>query len=160
MDIRILAEVYRLGLSTGYYTVRDVVTWADSVIEELDEPPYDIIDLSLSGNAKPVDIASILKEFSKEISSSELPCMIILGLLANYSIKTGDISTVTSMLYRLCEHLPETCDSIKVEILSLTDELYLAEQNIYGNLQEVIKRLQEFLMQYRSYSKYFVEDFH
>lgn len=63
MDIKVMAEVYRLGIAIGYFTVQDVIDWADALIGSLEQPPYELIDISLSSKATPIDVCSLLHSF-------------------------------------------------------------------------------------------------
>ena len=52
MDIKLSAEVYRIGVSIGLLATQDVIKWADNVIKQCDSQPYEIIELSLSVKEK------------------------------------------------------------------------------------------------------------
>ena len=52
MDIKLSAEVYRIGVSIGLLATQDVIKWADNVIKQCEIPPYEIIELSLSVKEK------------------------------------------------------------------------------------------------------------
>ena len=49
MDIKLSAEVYRIGVSIGLLTIEDIMKWADNVIEQYYTPPCESEKLS-SGN--------------------------------------------------------------------------------------------------------------
>ncbi|MDM5326961.1 hypothetical protein [Neobacillus sp. CF12] len=153
MDLKLMAEIYRLGISIGYYNVQDVIKWADKVIENLDSPPYEIIDISLSAKEKPIDICFKLKCFKGEIQN-DLPPKIILGLLNEYLNKSGDTSEVIQMMDRLNDHMLESFEWIEKEFHYFSDAFYLAEQKKYGNKSEVISDLKQFLIQIGDYTKY------
>ena len=154
MDLKINAEVFRLGLLIGYHSVQDVVKWADKQIEELEKPPYEIIEVSLSSNQKPVDVCSKLKLVIGEIDD-ELPIKIMLGLLNDSLYKTEkSTADISYMLYLLSQHIPDTCEWISTEIMYISDAFYLAEENIYGDLFEVIDKLKKFLIQFDKYVNY------
>lgn len=154
MDLKINAEVFRLGLLIGYHSVQDVVKWADKQIEELEKPPYEIIEVSLSSNEKPVDVCSKLNLVIGEIDD-ELTIKIMLGLLNDSLYKTEKSSAdISNMLYLLSQHIPDTCEWIITEIMYISDEFYLAEENIYGDLFEVIVKLKKFLIQFDKYVNY------
>ncbi|UPW84372.1 hypothetical protein [Lysinibacillus sp. Ag94] len=89
MNIKVTAEVYRLGIMIGFYTVPDVIKWADHVIERFDNPPYEVIAISLSSQEKPIDVCSKLKLFNGGLTNDDLPSKILLGLLNEYFISTN-----------------------------------------------------------------------
>jgi hypothetical protein len=154
MDLKVNAEVYRLGLLIGYHSVQDVVKWADKQIEILEKPPIEIIEVSLSSKAKPVDVCSKLKLVKGDIED-ELTIKIMLGLL-NDSLYKKDKSTsdISNMLYLLSQHIPNNSEWIIAEIMYISDEFYLAEETIYGDLFEVIEKLKKFLIQFDKYVNY------
>ncbi|WP_374966529.1 hypothetical protein [Lysinibacillus sp. RS5] len=154
MDINVTAEVYRLGVLIGLYTVQNVIKWADNVIESLDNPPYEIIEISLSSQEKPVDVCSKLKLFNGDLN--DLPSKILLGLLYEYYLSANNLSEIFSMLTRLSDHLQleESNKWIEVEMIYLSDAFYLADQNIYGDLKEVGNNFKNYLSQFEDYVKY------
>ncbi|MFF2176750.1 hypothetical protein ACFVT8_09870 [Lysinibacillus sp. NPDC058147] len=156
MDIKVTAEVYRLGVLIGLYTVQDVIKWADNVIERLDNPPYEVIEISLSSQEKTIDVCSKLKVFNGGLYTNDLPTKILLGLLNEYFLSTKNVSDVFSMLFRLIEHLQleENNKWIEVEMHYLSDAFYLADQKIYGDLKEVGNNLKNYLSQFNDYAKY------
>jgi hypothetical protein len=80
VNIKITAEVFRIGLQIGLFSKTEVIKWADHTIETLDSPSNEIIEVSLSSNDKLVDIVSKLKNI-KGTYDKKLPVKIILGLL-------------------------------------------------------------------------------
>lgn len=61
VNVKIIAEVFRIGLQIGLFSKTEVIEWADHTIETLDSPSIEIIEVSLSSNDKLVDIVSKLK---------------------------------------------------------------------------------------------------
>jgi hypothetical protein len=55
------AEYLRLALAMGLVTPAEVVAWADRQIAALDEPPIELIDVSLAGSRSPVQVMDLLK---------------------------------------------------------------------------------------------------
>ncbi|MBY0599280.1 hypothetical protein K4569_23940 [Bacillus bingmayongensis] len=55
MNVKEMAEVYRIGLQIGIFSKADIINWADQTIEKLDHPSNEIIEVSLSSNDKLVD---------------------------------------------------------------------------------------------------------
>jgi hypothetical protein len=83
-----------------------------------------------------------------------LPPKILLALLNEYLNKTQDISKVIIVLDKLIKHFSTDDERIEMEIHFLSDGFYLAEQNISGNLTEVLNNLRGFLNQFVDYKKY------
>ncbi|MEI5907078.1 hypothetical protein WAK64_08410 [Bacillus spongiae] len=152
MEIKLTAEVYRLGISLGLLPKEEVIKWADKVIEQMDDPPYEIIEVSLSSKKKLEDIVFILMDVKGEFDN-ELPPKIILGLLKETLNMTQDMSNVINILDMLIEHLPHSCEWIETEIHYLSDGYYLAEQSI-GEHKDILNDLRRFLNQFVDYTKY------
>ncbi|MFJ5789720.1 hypothetical protein ACIP9G_06480 [Lysinibacillus sp. NPDC093197] len=146
MEIKVMAEVYRLGITIGYFTIKDVIDWADAIIEKLEHPPVELIDISLSSKAKPNDICSLLHSFYGS-PYNDSPLQILLGMLSCEYTYSKNLGEVASMLFRLIDYiqLEERAEWILKEILHLSDAYFLAEQKIYGDLQAVENDIKKFL---------------
>jgi len=154
LDIKLSAEVYRIGVLIGLLNIQDVIKWADNVIEQCDTPPYEIIELSFSAKEKLEDITLRLMEIRGDFDDNDLSPKVILGLLNQYLNTPEDIANVIEKLDKLIEYLPDSYEGIEMEIHFLTDGFYLAEENIYGDLKEVHSNLKEFLIRFIDYTKY------
>ncbi|MFB7140501.1 hypothetical protein ACFCYN_12675 [Gottfriedia sp. NPDC056225] len=115
MDIKLISEVYRIGLAIGLLTIEDVINWADKVIEYHDFPPYQFIELSLSTkeNLEKISLKLMMIEGGVD---NDLPPKIILGLLNEYLHSTQDMLNVIKIMDKLIKHLPDTCEWIEIEI--------------------------------------------
>ncbi|GGA48818.1 hypothetical protein [Psychrobacillus lasiicapitis] len=153
MDIKLNAEVYRIGVSIGLLTVEDIVKWADAVIDQSDAPPYELIELSLSAKKKIDDITLSLMEIRGDFNDNDLPPKIILGLLNEYLNRPEDIASVIEKMDKLIKYLSDSDEWIVMEIHFLSDGYYLAEKNIFGDLKEVHTDLKEFLLHFIDYTK-------
>lgn len=154
MDIKLSAEVYRIGVLIGLLNIQDVIKWADNVIEHCDTPPYEIINLALSANEKLEDITLRLMEIRGDFEDNDMSPKIILGLLNQYLKTPEDTANVIEKLDKLIDYLPDSYEWIEMEIHFLSDGFYLAEENIYGDLKEVHSNLKEFLNLFIDYTKY------
>src|SRR5438045_198723 len=54
------AEYLRLALVMGLIGPEEVVAWADRVIDALNEPPIQVIDVSLASSRSPDEIVDLL----------------------------------------------------------------------------------------------------
>lgn len=154
MNIKLTAEVYRVGISIGIFTVQEVIKWADNVIETLENPPYEIIDLSLSSKLN-IEEFMLKLELIKGDVEQDLPPKIILGLLNDYLYIQQDINDVITIMDKLIKYLPENCEWMKVEIHFLSDGFYLAKNGTYGDLKEMTCEIKQFLNQFVDFSDYF-----
>ncbi|BCB05138.1 hypothetical protein KH172YL63_32710 [Bacillus sp. KH172YL63] len=151
--MKLNAEVYRLGLLIGFFSIQEVIIWADTLIEQLDKPPYEIIMLSLSSKDDICTVERKLSEIKGEYDTELLP-KIIMGLMNDYLHDKENTGRVIKSLEQLLKYLPSNDDEIESEIHFLSDGYYLAHQNIYGEEQEVLDNLRVFLQQFRGYTCY------
>ncbi len=149
MDIKVMAEVYRLGIAIGYFTVQDVIDWADALIESLEQPPDELIDISLSSNAKLIDVCSLLHSFYGS-PFNDSPLHIMLSMLSNEHTTSNNLAKVSAMLFELIDFIQlEDCSKgIIIDLLYLSDAYYLAKQGIYGDLQAVENDIKKFLQSF------------
>ena len=59
-----LAHLYALGLGHGLWNREEVISWCDRLIEASDNPPYEIMEISLMSKAKLIYIESALLSYS------------------------------------------------------------------------------------------------
>ena len=149
MDIKVMAEVYRLGIAIGYFTVQDVIDWADALIGSLEQPPYELIDISLSLKATPIDVCSLLHSFYGS-PFNDSPLYIMLSMLSNEHTSSNNLAKVAAMLFELIDFIQlEDCSKgIIIDLLHLSDAYYLAKQGIYGDIQAVENDIKKFLQSF------------
>ncbi|WFD08775.1 hypothetical protein [Tepidibacter hydrothermalis] len=152
-DIKLKAELYRLALSCGFITKKDVINWADNEIMISENPDISIIELSLSGSKKAEDIISKLKEVSVGVDQ-EISLKILLGLFYKEIIKDPNkIQVISTELYHLYLSLQiDNKEECYLWMMYLDDEFHLANNGIYGDVEEVKSRYIDFLKQYEKYA--------
>jgi hypothetical protein len=64
-----IAEVYRLGLTIGMFSVDQVVEWADSIIAVEDNPEFALIEVSTNGDATEGKMATLLRDVQGEVDA-------------------------------------------------------------------------------------------
>ncbi|MFJ5763832.1 hypothetical protein ACIP9C_00630 [Lysinibacillus sp. NPDC093210] len=104
MDIKVMAEVYRLGITIGFFTIKDVIDWAEDIIEKLEHPLVELINISLSSKAKPIDICSLLHSLYRS-PYNDSPFQILLGMLSSEYTSSKNQGEVASMLFRLIDFI-------------------------------------------------------
>ncbi|WP_139892835.1 hypothetical protein [Bacillus sp. D386] len=154
MNIKLTAEVYRVGISIGIFSVQEIIKWADNAIKTLENPPYEIIDLSLSSKLN-IEEFMLKLELIKGDVEQGLPPKIILGLLNDYLYIQQDINDVITIMDKLIQHLPEDCEWMEMEIHYLSDGVYLAKNEIDGDLKEMTCEIKQFLNQFVDFSNCF-----
>lgn len=138
------AQFFRIGLEAGVCKPDVVRTWALSVIEKMDEPPSEIIEVSWN---KPVpqlisDLHSVQGDANIEIAGRWL-LYILLHEMPDEELLWRTITAAKQVAMsagRSAENTELYClfDSIE-------DELNLAEQGIYGTVAECRMELRAIL---------------
>ncbi|UDV85104.1 hypothetical protein [Bacillus cereus] len=156
VNIKVIAEVLRIGLQIGLFSKTEVIEWADHTIETLDSPSIEIIEVSLSSNDKLVDIVSKLKNI-KGTSDQKLPVKIILGLLwEKFMINEENVLKIKPFISDLIHNnCCEGFDYVDEQLYNFNEEIKLAADNIYGNLEDISQEIKSFLSPYKDYGLFF-----
>ncbi|MEN8646166.1 hypothetical protein ACS2MN_15610 [Bacillus cereus group sp. BceL062] len=156
VNIKVIAEVLRIGLQIGLFSKTEVIEWADHTIETLDSPSNEIIEVSLSSNDKLVDIVSKLKNI-KGTYDKKLPVKIILGLLwKEFTINEENVLKIQPYISDLIHNnCCEGFDYVDEQLYNFDEEVKLAADNIYGNLEDISQEIKSFLSPYEDYSLFF-----
>ncbi|QEL85915.1 hypothetical protein [Bacillus mycoides] len=153
VNIKIIAEVFRIGLQIGLFSKTEVIEWADHTIETLDSPSNKIIEVSLSSNNKLVDLVSKLKNI-KGTYDKKLPVKIILGLLwEKFMINEENVLKIKPFISNLVHNnCYEGFNSVDEHLYNFNEEINLAADNIYGNLEDISQEIKIFLSIYKDFS--------
>ncbi|MBZ4223891.1 hypothetical protein LAE98_17835 [Bacillus wiedmannii] len=156
VNIKVIAEVLRIGLQIGLFSKTEVIEWADHTIETLDSPSIEIIEVSLSSNDKLVDIVSKLKNI-KGTYDKKLPVKIILGLLwEKFMINEENVLKIQPFISNLIHNnCCEGFSSVDEQLYNFNEEINLAADNIYGNLEDISQEIKSFLSLYEDFGIYF-----
>ncbi|MGM0807069.1 MAG: hypothetical protein ACQET8_20220 [Bacillota bacterium] len=147
MEIKVQAEIYRLGLFIGFFQVKNVIEWADQLIEKLDQPPYEILEISLSSKSTIASVCSKLTDVKGECDEA-IPIQGILSLLNDELVQTIDVTEICTYMYRLVGHIPESFEDLEVSIINVTTSWDLAVDGYYGDVEEVRNEIYEFLSEF------------
>ncbi|MGH0522080.1 hypothetical protein [Bacillus toyonensis] len=156
VNMKIIAEVFRIGLQISLFSKTEVIKWADHTIETLDSPSIEIIEVSLSSNDKLVNIISKLKNI-KGTYNQKLPVKIILGLLwEKFMINEENVLKIQPFISDLIHNnCCEGFDNVDVQLYNFNEEINLAADNIYGNLEDISQDIKSFLSPYKDFVIYF-----
>ena len=97
-----LANSERVAFLLGVTNTKDVVSWADQIIEQMDRPPIELIDISMGGSQPTnsfVSLIGVLAEKTDDIPST----MHAFGRLADL-VRQGTLDAVTA-IERCYSHL-------------------------------------------------------
>ena len=155
-NIKITAEVLSIGLQIGLFSKTEVIDWADHTIETLDSPSIEIIEVSLSSNDKLIDIVPKLKNI-KGTYDKKLPIKIILGLLWDkFILNKENVLKIKPFIFNLIHNnCCEEFSYVDEQLYNFNEDINLAADNIYGNLEDISQELKSFLSPYKDFSKYF-----
>ena len=155
-NIKIIAEVLSIGLQIGLFSKTEIIDWADQTIEALDSPSIEIIEVSLSSNDKLVDIVPKLKNV-KGTYDKKLPVKIILGLLWDkFILNEENVLKIKPFISNLIHN--NCCEGfsyVDEQLYNFNEEINLAADNIYGNLEDISQELKSFLFPYKDFSNHF-----
>ncbi|MED3447913.1 hypothetical protein P4483_29120 [Bacillus thuringiensis] len=156
VNVEIIAEVFRIGLQIGLFSKTEVIKWADHTIETLDSPSIEIIEVALSSNDKLVDIVSKLKNI-KGTYDKKLPVKIILGLLwKEFMINEENVLKIQPYISDLIHNnCCEGFDYVDERLYNFNEEVKLAADNIYGNLEDISQEIKSLLSPYKQFGMYF-----
>lgn len=156
MDLKVAAEIHRVGLEVGYFEVKDVIQWTDQLIEELDHPPIELIDVSLAVNQHPAEVRSKLKLVKGHVDATFI-VKVIFGLINRYLLESGDFSNVEHML-SMANRLPLEDTELANELWWVIEWKILAIKELAGNLEDAKKGIEDFLKQFNGYVKYYTPE--
>ena len=150
-DILSTLHLVRSGLASGLLTKEEVIDWADKVITKDEQPDIFFIDLALSSSKSKNDIIHYFSDYLN-FENPIIQGRPLLGLLYR-QYKTGQINLNQSIskLSRLKNEAIFT-DKEESYINSIDYYYELAEDKIYGTLEDVEIELNKFLSFYKDYS--------
>jgi hypothetical protein len=150
-DILTTLHLIRAGLVSGVLTKKEVIDWADKVISKDEEPDIFFIDLALSNSKSTKEVVSYFSDYLN-FEHPKVPGRPLLGLLyKQYKNQQLNLEQTVRILYRLIFEAIFT-DKEESYIYSIDDDLYCAENNIYGKIEDVKKETDKFLSFYKDYS--------
>ncbi len=146
-----IAEFFRLALIAEVCGQTTVVRWVDQVIASRTSLPFAFFDISTSESQPRSTTIGFLRDVPGQ-STPDTPVHMLLGY-CHASVELGTL-TATQVLVRLYkmsvpEHFPE---SIYHALLSMEDELYLAHDQVYGTVDEVVTEFTNYLGQFAAYT--------
>jgi hypothetical protein len=144
-SIATIAEYFRFGLETGLLKPEDAKAWAMLLVEEMSEPPYEIIEVSWSKG-----IASTLEALAevKGERDTKLAGRWMLGLLRQSIPESDDQLHWVARRGMQIAKIAELGDETYYEFDTIDDELFLAKSNTYGTIEECRQNLRRALEEY------------
>jgi hypothetical protein len=139
------AEIFRYLLASGFIKIEDVISWADSIIEQEKEPDYEIIEISLAGRKSLSDVLSLLKNVKGKYNQIIVIRKAMSKVLLLLELKPKLGFDVSLWLHKLMmsEELNE--DEFGVEPFILDDAFEMAQKKIWGTEEDALIELKEYL---------------
>ncbi len=140
-----IADYFKYGLETGMVKPEAVRAWADTVIMQLDEPPIEIIEVSLSQTIPILieTLAGVAGERDKALAGAWL-----LGLLRETRPQSAaELAWAIEKAIQIAR-AAGLGDDIYYQFDGIGDMLFLARCNTYGTVEECRTNLEEALSQY------------
>ena len=105
-ELKLQAEVLRLGLLLGVRSISDVSDWADERVGSLDSPPMELINISSPASSVMVEVASALRKIPGMASPTEVYselCSMLHNALLTYELNPRDLARSLRQLHALDE---------------------------------------------------------
>ncbi len=140
------ADFVLAGYQTGYYAIDDVIAWADRWILALEEPPTELLDVSMGRGLYPRELIKLLRSLGNRdervIIAAEL------GMIGA-RLREGEIEVIeaSNLLWPLHDHPDATRDEI-FTVYCVADDIHYALNEGVGNLKDIESRLHQFLTPY------------
>jgi hypothetical protein len=142
------AAFYRFGIESGIVSENEIRDWAFQIIEEMQEPPYEIIELSTChGFGKLHDALSMVKGSANVQLAGK---MLLCRLHKFVSPSAEEIRFVAVNAMKICRStgLPE---EIYYCFDAVEDNLFLAQYDKYGTIEECYQELLEVIKPFEEF---------
>ena len=144
-DHGIKSDYYLYGIELGIIAYEEAIDWADSVIENEAQPSGEMVDLALSRPRGRNGVMDSLKEIEGERNSQLSGCMLF-NILALKLEAGEELKSIASKALNV-SWATQQAEDLRFEFDRIDDEISLAEQGIYGNLEQCKKDLRAALCQ-------------
>ncbi|MBK8093377.1 MAG: hypothetical protein IPK32_15710 [Verrucomicrobiaceae bacterium] len=144
-----MAEFFRLGLSLETCEVSQVVRWAEKVIEREEKPNHAFIELCLA-NTKPASAVKSLLADVPGSSTTGLPLRMLLGQCWHIASRSPNQAARLLQPLYLLVCLQDFESDIYYALVCLEDDLSLAQDKVFGSVEEVTKKFCAFLQPFAS----------
>lgn len=142
-------EVMRIGTLCGIYTKEELICYLDKIISEVEDVPFEIIEASLYGSKNVSDISTKLKEYtSRYYGNEDVIQNQLFHIISNkYYTQIMSLDDCMYCLYNLLKEM-NLSENIEKEINYLSDGLFLAEQQTYGDIEIIKSDFEKFINKY------------
>ncbi len=148
-SLREQAEYLRLALAMTLVDEEAAIEWADRTILASDNPPVEVIDLSMAGDQPPDELMRLLASVPGQGNLAAVAHQ-VLGLLHG-RLEVGDVTLeqATDMLWAYHDWAAVSEEEIDAAG-NFSDYLYMAQMGAYGTLDSVREEILDFLARHMS----------
>ena len=148
MGLRDEAEELAMAIELGFALVDEAVDWADRHIVAVDQPPYELIEVSSAGRSHPLDVAHLLRAIPGTVDIFATCRRVFARMLSalNDGRVTPEAVARALDFMQLDGRMPDA--DAQSEMSRLNDAFDLAHEGTYGTSEEVSRELREFLEHY------------
>lgn len=152
--LKVLTGIYYLGIGCGLWTKTEVIDWCDKVIEAIDSPPYEILEVSMMSKSKIDDIENKLFPLSELVDVEYSVNLVLSIIFEKLKLEKFSVEQAIRSTCRLLVHSGLYWESKYYDLYSFDDSYDLAKDGIYFTLTNVEE---EFNVGLKKYSKYISE---
>ncbi|MBK6922871.1 MAG: hypothetical protein IPH07_36120 [Deltaproteobacteria bacterium] len=142
-QIKTQAETWRRRLRADLATPAEVKTWADGVIASIENPEVWLIDVSMAAS-KP-ELNEALLRAPGEADAREVFCGIIASLTDLLACRPDLDSEIARALFQMYMDGDVPANEKLGEMASFWDDIDLARDGTYGDVDEQRERMRAFL---------------
>ncbi len=151
MTIKEQAEVYRRGLLLSLFNTAEVVAWCDSIVSAEESPDIGIIEASVAGRRGVNAVANALVEVEGDCDQSKVIGSLFRTMLNLLNADANQAALVSNWLHDMAieGQVPnEAAQSEMLDMANFAEYIYLANEGIYGYLEEATREMRNFLEKY------------
>ncbi len=142
-ELNEIAQIYDLGFNVGFFNVKELIQWADSMISKDEKNNEIFIQLSLSEKSHSLHISKLIRNIHRTDILSKI-YDILIGLIANDYFKNNlNIEVTTQMLNKLCQYNEQSHWTDSFSNISSKEEMIIFKND-----------LEVFLNKYRKIGNY------
>jgi hypothetical protein len=145
-----IAEFLRLGLRVRAFDYSAAIQWADSVLLMEEKPDIQIVEVSLSGAGGLDKTITCLKEV-KGVARQDLAAKLLLAYCWKKIREKEWTDDYCSVLLCSLKRSGEASQGLEIALINLDENLSLAEDGVYGSVEDALKDIREFLKSFEQY---------
>lgn len=146
-DLKLRAEVLRIGILGGYIAPQVAISWADAAIAAAVTATLDLIEVSLSRSDN--EIVSALGRVAGTSNDHELRSAVLRSMAESVFLRPEVSRNVARTMYQMALAGDAPTREDELAMLLFDDAYDLAEANVFGTPAGVDAELREYLSRWR-----------